>query len=110
MPLLNAAKKYDHLLDFHKYKHNYDYHLTLLIMNNKFYMTGGSLILTENECLFAPISQVNYSFFEDAEEVKKILHKNEDIQCITGHEFTTFGKAQSPSLTDYADGIDTLLF
>jgi hypothetical protein len=110
MPLLNAAKKYDRFMDFHKYKHNYDYHLTLLIMNNKFYMTDGSLILTENESLFAPVSQVNYSLFDDSAEVKKSLHRNEDIQCITGHGFIPFGKAQCPSLTDYADGTDTLLF
>ncbi|WP_410925080.1 hypothetical protein, partial [Pseudomonas aeruginosa] len=32
IPLLTTLKKYEYFLDFHKYKHNYDYHLALLIM------------------------------------------------------------------------------
>jgi hypothetical protein len=48
IPLLDALRKYEHFLDFHKYKHNYDYHLALLIMGNKYYMNNDSIILTEN--------------------------------------------------------------
>ncbi|QEC69789.1 acyl-CoA reductase [Panacibacter ginsenosidivorans] len=110
VPLLSTIKKYDRFMEFYKYKHNYDYQLALLIMNNKFYMTDGSLLLTENDSLFAPVSQVNYSFFEDAMVLKRSLSKIADIQCITGHGFIPFGRAQFPSLTDYADGKDTLLF
>ncbi|HEX8357692.1 MAG TPA: acyl-CoA reductase, partial [Segetibacter sp.] len=39
--LLKALNKYEHYEDFHKYKHNYDYQLALLMMGNKFYMTNG---------------------------------------------------------------------
>ena len=35
---------------------------------------------------------------------------NINVQCIVGKDFVPFGKAQSPSLTDYADGIDTIQF
>ncbi|MBS1592605.1 MAG: acyl-CoA reductase, partial [Bacteroidetes bacterium] len=38
------------------------------------------------------------------------LSQNNDIQCIVGKEFIPFGKAQEPTLTDYADGIDTIQF
>jgi hypothetical protein len=71
MNFLNTLKKYDHFMEFHKYKHNYDYHLAMLIMNNKFYMTDGSLILTENDSVFSPVSQVNYSFYNNLDELKK---------------------------------------
>lgn len=108
--LLAAFKKYEHFMDFHKYKHNYDYYLALLIMNNKYYMTDGSLMLTENESLFTPVGQINYSYYADLDQLKKDLSKNPAIQCITGKDFTAFGDAQSPSLTDYADGVDTLQF
>lgn len=110
MPLLEALKKYGHFMEFHKYKHNYDYYLALLIMNNKFYMTEGSLILTENESLFTPVGQINYSYYQDKEQLTKELSKNEEIQCITGEGFIAFGNAQLPSLTDYADGVDTMQF
>ena len=39
-----------------KYKHNYDYQLTLLILNKKTYMSNESILLAENESPFSPIS------------------------------------------------------
>lgn len=110
VPLLDALKKYDYFKDFHKYKNNYDYQLALLILNHKFYMTNESIILTENESVFAPVSQLNYSFYDDIKNVEESLAANENVQCIVGKNFISFGKSQSPSLTDYADGIDTLQF
>jgi hypothetical protein len=110
VPLLEALKKYDYFKDFHKYKNNYDYQLALLILNHKFYMTNDSILLTENESVFAPVSQLNYSFYNDEKEIEESLAANEDIQCIVGKNFIPFGKSQSPLLTDYADGIDTMQF
>jgi hypothetical protein len=107
---LNALKKYNHFMEFHKYKHNYDYHLAILIMNNKFYMTEGSLILTENGSVFSPVSRVNYSFYKNIDELTETLRKNNEIQCIIANQSIPFGKAQSPLLADYADGIDTMKF
>jgi hypothetical protein len=110
VPLLEALKKYDYFKDFHKYKNNYDYQLALLILNHKFYMTNDSILLTENESVFAPVSQLNYSFYDDEKNIEERLAANENIQCIIGRNFISFGKSQSPSLTDYADGIDTMQF
>ncbi|WP_431211236.1 hypothetical protein ACQ86N_35845 [Puia sp. P3] len=63
-PLLEAFKKYDHLSDLNKYKHNYDYQLTLLILNKKFYMTDGTILLTENESPFSAISVLHYQYYK----------------------------------------------
>src|ERR1044072_7846899 len=108
--LLDALRRYNRFADFHEYRNNYDYQLALLIMNHKYYMTNDSIILTENESIFAPVSQVNYSFYNEPKTLVESLKTNIDIQCIVGKKFTPFGKAQSPSLTDYADGIDTMQF
>ncbi len=110
IPLIDALKKYNYFADFHKYKNNYDYQLALLIMNRKFYMTNDSIILTENESVFAPVSQVNYANYNETKSLVKSLKNNADIQCIAGKDFIPFGTTQSPSLTDYADGIDTMQF
>ncbi len=107
--LLQSLNKYDYYEDFHKYKHNYDYQLALLMMGNKFYMTNGSILLTENASLFTVVSQVNYEYY-DIEKDLESLKNNQDIQCIIGHIAVPFGKAQKPLLTDYADGIDTMKF
>jgi hypothetical protein len=109
IPLLNAFKKYAYFSDHTKYRNNYDYNLALLIMNNVYYMTNESILLVENEQLFSPISQLNYSFYTDKNELQLELEKNESIQCIVGNKIR-FGKAQQPSLSSYADGIDTMQF
>jgi len=110
IPLLTAFKKYDHFKDHNKYKNNYDYYLALHILNGKFYMANESLILFENPSIFSPISQLNYEFYTDKNSVEESLRSMEDLQCTVGHGHIPFGQAQLPSLTDYADGIDTLNF
>jgi len=110
IPILSAFKKYDHFKDHNKYKNNYDYYLALHILNGKFYMSNESIILFENPSIFSPISQLNYEFYTDKNVVAKSLESMDDLQCAVGHGYTPFGQSQIPSLTDYADGIDTLNF
>lgn len=110
LPLLNAFRKYNELAVHHKYKNNYDYQLAILILNKQYYMTNESIILHENKAVFSPISQLHYEFYTDAQEVIAGLQNNADIQCIVGKGFLPFGQAQYPTLTDYADGVDTLQF
>ena len=110
IPMLSAFKKYDHFKDHHKYKNNYDYNLALHILNGKFYMSNESIILFENPSIFSPISQLNYEFYTDKNVVAESLASMDDLQCAVGHDYIPFGQAQIPSLTDYADGIDTLNF
>lgn len=107
--LLAAFKKYNYFADHTKYKNNYDYNLALLIMNTAFYMTNESLLLVENEAVFSPISQLNYNFYMDRNEVLKTLDHDKNIQCISGSE-VKFGSTQQPTLYNYADGIDTMQF
>ncbi|MES2893942.1 MAG: acyl-CoA reductase [Bacteroidota bacterium] len=109
IPLLASFKKYEYFGDHHKYKNNYDYNLSILIMNNRFYMTNGSTLLAENESLFSPISQLNYGFYEDGDSVVSSLRNNPEVQCIAGVD-VPFGGAQRPGLMDYADGVDTMQF
>lgn len=107
--LLQALNKYEYYQDFHKYKHNYDYQLALLMMGNKFYMTNGTMLLSENVSLFTAISQVNYEYYNSKKDLA-CLQENKDVQCIIGHTAIPFGQAQQPLLTDYADRVDTMEF
>lgn len=110
VPLLEIFKKYNYLADHHKYKNNYDYNLALHILNKKFYMTNGSVLVVEEPALFSPISQLNYEFYTDKKILAEQLLQNPDMQCLVSKDHIPFGGAQSPSLTDYADGIDTMAF
>jgi len=110
IPLLSAFNKYKYFGDHHKYKNNYDYQLSIALMNNIYYMTNESTLLIESGEVFSAISQLNYSFYSDAESVKAVLNGNNDVQCIVGHGNVAFGQAQQPGLFDYADGVDTMQF
>jgi Acyl-CoA reductase (LuxC) len=110
IPLLNAFRKYNYFEDHTKYKNNYDYNLALLIMNNKKYMTNKSIILLEADNIFSPVSQLHYTFYSNKNVTPDDLIKNENMQCVVGNEFTSFGKSQQPQLFDYADGTDVMEF
>jgi predicted TIM-barrel fold metal-dependent hydrolase len=79
------------------------------MMGNKFYMTNGTILLSQNASLFTAVSQVNYEYYNN-EETITLLKNNTDVQCVVGHNGIPFGEAQHPSLSDYADGVDTMKF
>ncbi|HXB44341.1 MAG TPA: acyl-CoA reductase [Puia sp.] len=110
VPLIESFKKYKPLFDHHKYRNNYDYQLAILIINNKHYMTDGAIIITENNSVFSPISVLHFEYYKNAESVIAQLLTNVDIQCIAARDQTPFGQTQLPSLTDYADKMDTMRF
>ena len=107
IPLLTALKKYSYLADLHKFKHNYDYQLALLLMNRQFYMDANGILMSENPSPFAAISQIHYQFYDD--QHAPIINK-EDVQCVVGKGGLPFGSLQKPKLAQYADGVDTLRF
>jgi hypothetical protein len=108
--LIKALRKYGHLADHNKYKNNFDYNLALILLNNGMYMANDNIILQESASVFSPISVLHYSHYSDAGVLAEELKSNNDLQCIVGHGFTPFGLAQQPSLSDYADGVDTMQF
>lgn len=109
VPILRAFDTYNYFADHNKYKNNYDYQLSLALLNNIFYMTNEATLLIENEQIFSPISQLNYSFYNNNSYLY-VLKNNADVQCIVGKNFIPFGMAQQPSLMEYADGVDTMEF
>ncbi len=110
LPLLKALKKYNSIAEFYKYKNNYDYRLAILLMNQLNYMDSGGILLVENESLFAPVSCIYYSFYDDEKNTREALLQNENIQCLVGNCGIPFGTTQQPNIDDYADGVDTMQF
>jgi len=108
--LLEISARYNYLLQHHKYKNNYDYNLALLLLNKSKFLTNSLMLLTENPSFFSPISQLNFEYYLDLSEIKKSIQNSASLQCITGNGFLPFGKAQSPTLSDYADNIDSMDF
>ena len=104
--LLHIFNKYDALKNHHKYRNNYDYNLAIFILNNQFYMSNESILLSENKSNYAAISVLNFEYYRD----KPSIPNPSEIQAIVGKGYIPFGKAQNPSIIDYADGISMIDF
>ena len=109
-PLLNSFRKYNFLFDYQKYKNNYDYNLAVHLLNSRYYMSNGSLILVEDASPFSPVAQLHYEFYDDLAKAKDSVEGNDAIQCTVGREGVPFGGAQKPGICDYADSVDTIQF
>ncbi len=113
---INAMRSWDFIIDHNKYKNNYDYYKTILIMDEKPFIDAGFFMMCEDTSLHAPISVLNYEFYDDISRVEDYIHVNEEmIQCVASEKPFTFktipfGKTQSPELWDYADNVDTMKF
>lgn len=106
-----AIVDFGDVVNHHKYANNYDYHKAIYLMNQEKLIENGFLLTKEDNCLFAPISVLLYHRYENDSEVRDFIDQHEEeIQVVVGKNYTPFGKAQSPELDDYADGVNTLEF
>jgi hypothetical protein len=104
------------LLYHNNYVNNYEYHRAIYALNQIPFYDGNSFLLTQNQSLVSPISVI---YFEEYKTIADVLnqieyHKNE-IQCVVSKDsiidkHIAFGETQSPSLFDYPDNEDILLF
>lgn len=108
---------YDYASIIHqdKYANNYDYNKAVYLMSQFKLLENGFLMLKEDESFGSPIATIFYEFYNDLEELKENIEKNSDkIQCVVNNvispQYIKFGQTQSPTLTDYADGVDTVDF
>lgn len=109
--IFEASITRGYLMDNKKYYNNYNYYKALMMLEREEFLENDLIILRNQPSLFSPISVLNYEYYQDQSGLKTSLDEQRDqIQCIVGVEFTAFGTAQKPALSDYADGINTLDF
>ncbi len=114
---LESQIQHDSVILIDRYKNNFDHNTALFILNGVKYMSNGYLLLVEQELLVSPIAVLYYEYYDDLKILEyKLSAKKDDIQCIVSNQHfdsiptLPFGSTQSPSLSDYADGIDTMDF
>lgn len=94
-----------------KYASNYDFNKAVYLVNKEPFIDTGYLLLKEDQKISSPVSVLYYEYYDSQYAVEQVTELLKDkIQCIVGRDYTSFGKAQSPHLWDYADGIDTIDF
>lgn len=108
--LFAAFEPYKDLIHHNKYRNNYDYYLAIYLLNKVPYLSNDAMLMVENESPFSAVAVLHYRYYDDKVALLKELKQNQDLQCIVAKEETPFGAAQVPSLSDYADGVDTMAF
>ena len=98
-----------------KYANNYDYNKAVYLMSLFDLLENGFLMIKEDESYSSPIATIFYEYYENEVDLKiKLQQDKEKIQCIVAKNFieneVAFGQTQHPTLTDYADGVNTLEF
>ncbi|EAR01191.1 acyl-CoA reductase [Maribacter sp. HTCC2170] len=98
-----------------KYANNYDYNKAVYLMSEFNILENGFLMLKEDKSYSSPIATLFYEEYDELNKLKQhLLTDKKKIQCVVGNgileDEIKFGKTQKPSLTDYADGVDTVEF
>jgi hypothetical protein len=99
-----------------KYANNYDYNKAVYLLGNNELLDNGFLLLKEDSSLASPVGVLNYEYYYSIDQLQIRLEEEKmALQCIVSSDKTpintlAFGQAQSPSLDDYADGVDTIKF
>ncbi len=115
--LFENFKNQQEIINHHKYANNYDYNRAIYLLNQDEFWDNNFVMLKEDERLFPPISVVYFNRYQNWDEVQKLLTENEDdIQCVVAKpeleisDAVNFGEAQCPTLSTYADNVDTMKF
>lgn len=111
-----AIYKWNPIINSHKYANNYDYNKAVYLMSEFKFLENGFFMLMEDPSYGSPIACLFYEKYENLESLNHRLKQDEElIQCVVSSsdlntETLPFGETQRPSLSDYADGVDTLQF
>ena len=97
-----------------KYKNNYIQQKALLEMQRTPFVDLGASLLVEEPSFPNALSRIHCARYDSLDEVRDWLAAHDDQwQCVVGEcldhgRRVDFGRAQSPSLTDYPDDRDVL--
>jgi hypothetical protein len=100
-----------------KYANNYEYNRTIYLMgSNADLLDNNFLLLKQDNGYSSPIGVLFYEYYDDLQVLRQRLKADaEQIQVIVSDseelpEAIPFGVSQSPRLSDYADGVNTMEF
>lgn len=117
--LVEAVNLYSDLANHNKYKNNVEYNSAIHILNKVPSISLPHIIFIEDSKIASRIGVVHFEYYTKMSDLMlEMKEKKEEIQCLVSMENLnlsdlktfSFGKAQSPSLMDYADGVDTMQF
>lgn len=114
--LLKAFKVWQNLDTHNKYMNNYEFQKTMNLMNLVDHIDTDFMLLKQNESVGSTVGVVHYKEYDDIKFVLDFINQHaSELQCIVGDgsiipNAIPFGSTQTPSIDEFADGIDTIEF
>lgn len=115
--IMEALHDYKELVLHNKYKNNFDYNYAIYLLNQDEFLMNGCVLLKESSDISSRIAMLGYEYYNSIEELVPVLNERDnEIQCVVSNQqieninTIPHGRAQEPSLADYADGVDTFEF
>ncbi|MCB0429016.1 MAG: acyl-CoA reductase [Flavobacteriales bacterium] len=115
-PFCQVMEAFGAYLQHDKYRNNYDYNKSLLLLNKVPHMDNGVVLMKEDKALGAPVTVLHLEHYRALHDVEnRLMDEAAMLQCVvsSGGQFPgsiPFGTTQSPALWDYADQVDTMEF
>ena len=115
-PLFEKMEKYKEFANHNKYANNYQYYRAIFLMNQIYHLDNGFALLKPDESLGSPVGVVYYQHYASISDAVDYVNNNSNhLQCVVTRisgiaNVVNFGESQSPLVSDYADGIDTMDF
>jgi len=102
---------YGFIINNKKYGNNYDYHRAIYLLEQIPFLDNNFLMIKQSADLHSPVGVLYYDFYENETDISNYLTKHaEQIQCVVGKNYISFGYSQQPVITDFADNTNTLKF
>ncbi len=114
--LFEVFEKYNFLSNHNKYCNNYDYYKSIYLVNKDTFLDNGFLMLKQDNKFSSPVSVLYFDYYKSFNQLNEFLEINKELlQCICAdiqeiNKAIPLGQAQQPSLSDYADNINTIDF
>lgn len=119
--LFSFFAKYEWLHHHTKYMNNYDYLRAIYLLNKQLHFANEFLMLLEDEPFKPAIAKLTYSYYDNLFSLTNFLNENSSkLQVIASNcDFSSenlaaisakFGNCQLPTISDFADGEDTMDF
>ncbi len=121
--IFEVFEDFKDLIMHNKYMNNFDYNNSVFLLKKIPFLQNGFLIVRNENQIASPVSVLHYEEYNCHYDLLKSLNNSiTQLQCIVSEEIIfkedkqlekitiDFGKAQSPALWDYADGVDTVEF
>ena len=116
LDFLDAIMGFGNIAGHHKYFNNYEYNKSIYLVNKEEHFDNGFLLMKESVDLVSPIGVLFFEVYEgDGALAKRLEGLKEKIQCVVSKNAWypgsfSFGEAQCPAVSDYADNVDTIDF